>query len=59
MSVDHNAYCEIECEGEKYNTSVCKDSVAPEWEEAFLFYRIKPDNPITIRVCLIELWINF
>ncbi|CDI98218.1 calpain 5 [Echinococcus multilocularis] len=44
-------YCRISCEGSSCNSRVVRDNNNPVWNEAFIFYRAKPNKqPIKIEV---------
>ena len=47
----------IECEGEKVTTKCCPDTLNPEWNQAAIFYRRKPEKaPITVTVSAKEIF---
>ncbi|KAK3878996.1 hypothetical protein Pcinc_016403 [Petrolisthes cinctipes] len=45
-----DSYCIIKCEGESVRTPVDKKTCNPKWNTTAIFYRTKPEQPITIEV---------
>lgn len=44
-------YCFLICEGHKYRSRVVKDSLSPEWNNSFLFFRRNPmSKPIEVQI---------
>ena len=48
---DPDPYCEVACEGNKVETSVCKSTKNPTWDERITFYQ-KKDGDIKIEVTM-------
>lgn len=48
---DPDPYCEVACEGNKVETSVCKSTKNPAWDERITFYQ-KKDGDIKIEVTI-------
>nr|XP_022342765.1 calpain-5-like [Crassostrea virginica] len=47
--LDPDPYCEVACEGNKVETSVCKSTKNPTWDERITFYQ-KKDGDIKIEI---------
>lgn len=62
-------YCQISCEGHHYKTSTIKDTVNPEWNSSYIFYRRnhrskpieievseRPLSPVRIPLSVFQIW---
>ncbi|KAF6214552.1 hypothetical protein GE061_009295 [Apolygus lucorum] len=50
MSSKVNPFCIISCEGKTVKTEIARDDTHPEWNSAYVFYRKKPDKPISLKI---------
>lgn len=52
LSLGANSYVIIKCEGDKVRSTVQRGTSNPEYNVRGVFYRKKPDQPITVQVNL-------